>query len=148
MDAKAPATWRALATGGPVAASTPRGADPLTPRAHGLYDPANEHDSCGVGFVADMKNRKSHAILEKGLEILVNLDHRGATGADATLGDGCGVLTQEWSTSPWRDSWNAGIGGEVALRGGASFFVEARYQRIAPRDSDMQFVPIRFGVRF
>ena len=61
---------------------------------------------------------------------------------------GCGVLTQEWSTSPWRDSWNAGIGGEVALRGGASFFVEARYQRIAPRDSDMQFVPIRFGVRF
>ena len=55
---------------------------------------ANEHDACGVGFVADMKNRKSHAILEKGLQILVNLDHRGATGADATLGDGCGVLTQ------------------------------------------------------
>ena len=72
----------------------PRGADPLLPRAQGLYDPANEHDSCGVGFVADMKNRKSHAILEKGLQILVNLDHRGATGADATLGDGCGVLTQ------------------------------------------------------
>ncbi len=60
------------------------GADPLTPRAHGLYDPAKEHDSCGVGFVADMKNRKSHAILEKGLQILVNLDHRGAVGADPT----------------------------------------------------------------
>jgi glutamate synthase (NADPH/NADH) large chain len=70
------------------------GADPLTPRADGLYDPAKEHDSCGVGFVADMKNRKSHAILEKGLQILINLDHRGAVGADATLGDGCGVLTQ------------------------------------------------------
>ena len=70
------------------------GADPLTPRAHGLYDPAKEHDSCGVGFVADMKNRKSHAILEKGLQILVNLDHRGAVGADPTLSDGCGVLTQ------------------------------------------------------
>ena len=70
------------------------GADPLTPRAQGLYDPAKEHDSCGVGFVADMKNRKSHAILEKGLQILVNLDHRGAVGADPTLGDGCGVLTQ------------------------------------------------------
>ena len=71
-----------------------RGSDPLLPRAEGLYDPANEKDSCGVGFVADMKNRKSHAILEKGLQILVNLDHRGAVGADPTLGDGCGVLTQ------------------------------------------------------
>ena len=72
----------------------PLGADPALPRAVGLYDPAREHDSCGVGFVADLHNRKSHAILEKGLQILVNLDHRGATGADATLGDGCGVLTQ------------------------------------------------------
>ena len=70
------------------------GADPLTPGAQGLYDPAKEHDSCGVGFVADMKNRKSHAILEKGLQILANLDHRGAVGADPMLGDGCGVLTQ------------------------------------------------------
>ena len=70
------------------------GADPLTPREIGMYDPANERDSCGVGFVADMKNRKSHAILEKGLQILLNLDHRGAVGADPTLGDGCGVLTQ------------------------------------------------------
>ena len=70
------------------------GLDPLTPPAQGLYDPAREHDSCGVGFVADMKNRKSHDILEKGLQILVNLDHRGAVGADPSLGDGCGVLTQ------------------------------------------------------
>jgi len=70
------------------------GSDPALPRAVGLYDPAKEHDSCGVGFVADLHNRKSHAILEKGLQILVNLDHRGATGADETLGDGCGVLTQ------------------------------------------------------
>src|SRR5271155_237172 len=70
------------------------GLDPLTPPAQGLYDPAKEHDSCGVGFVADMKNRKSHSILEKGLQILVNLDHRGAVGADPSLGDGCGVLTQ------------------------------------------------------
>ncbi len=78
----------------PASVSFPRGADPLTPRPQGLYDPANEHDSCGVGFVADMKNRKSHDILKKGLQILVNLDHRGAVGADPTLGDGCGVLTQ------------------------------------------------------
>ena len=75
---------------------TPRisAADPFLPKAHGLYDPAREHDSCGVGFVADMKNRKSHDILQKGLQILVNLDHRGATGADVKMGDGCGVLTQ------------------------------------------------------
>ena len=70
------------------------GADPLVPGVSGLYDPSKEHDSCGVGFVADMKNRKSHDILEKGLQILVNLDHRGAVGADPALGDGCGVLTQ------------------------------------------------------
>ncbi len=70
------------------------GRDPLTPGARGLYDPANEHDSCGVGFVVDIKNRKSHDILEKGLQILASLDHRGAVGADPTLGDGCGVLTQ------------------------------------------------------
>ena len=78
----------------PASASLPRGADPLTPRSQGLYDPAKEHDACGVGFVADMRNRKSHDILEKGLQILVNLDHRGAVGADPKLGDGCGVLTQ------------------------------------------------------
>src|SRR5580698_8057833 len=70
------------------------GRDPLTPPAQALYNPSNEHDSCGVGFVADMKNRKSHDILEKGLQILLNLDHRGAVGADPSLGDGCGVLTQ------------------------------------------------------
>src|SRR5271155_310663 len=70
------------------------GLDPLTPPAQGLYDPAREHDSCGVGFVADMKNRKSHDILEKGLQILANLDHRGAVGADPSLGDRCGVLGQ------------------------------------------------------
>ena len=75
-------------------APAPLGADPALPRAQGLYDPSKEHDSCGVGFVADLHNRKSHAILEKGLRILLNLDHRGATGADETLGDGCGVLTQ------------------------------------------------------
>ena len=68
------------------------GRDPLTPPAQALYNPSNEHDSCGVGFVADMKNRKSHDILEKGLQILLNLDHRGAVGADPSLGDGCGVL--------------------------------------------------------
>ncbi|THD42857.1 MAG: glutamate synthase large subunit [Bradyrhizobium sp.] len=90
MKAKAHETHPAPAQ----ASLLPRGADPTLPRAEGLYDPTREHDSCGVGVVADMKGRASHAILEKGLQVLVNLDHRGATGADATLGDGCGVLTQ------------------------------------------------------
>ena len=56
---------------------------PITPSAQGLYDPTNEHDACGVGFVADMKNRKSHGIVEMALQILANLNHRGAVGADA-----------------------------------------------------------------
>ena len=68
--------------------------DPALPVAQGLYDPANEHDSCGVGFVADMGNRKSHRIVEQGLQILLNLDHRGAVGGDPTMGDGCGILVQ------------------------------------------------------
>jgi glutamate synthase (NADPH/NADH) large chain len=60
----------------------------------GLYDPSNEHDACGIGFVVDIKNRKSHEIIKQGLEILVNLTHRGATGADPMTGDGAGILIQ------------------------------------------------------
>jgi len=61
---------------------------------HGLYDPRNEHDSCGIGFVANIKGRKSHDIIARGLQILVNLDHRGAVGADPLVGDGAGCLIQ------------------------------------------------------
>jgi glutamate synthase (NADPH/NADH) large chain/glutamate synthase (ferredoxin) len=61
---------------------------------HGLYSPANEHDSCGVGFVAHIKGEKSHAIVEQGLQILKNLNHRGAVGADKLMGDGAGILIQ------------------------------------------------------
>ena len=64
------------------------------PERQGLYDPANEHDACGVGFVAHIKGRKSHAIVEHGLLILKNLTHRGAVGADAKAGDGAGILIQ------------------------------------------------------
>ncbi len=64
------------------------------PPAQGLYDPRNEHDSCGIGFVVDIHGRKSHAIVRQGLEILVNLSHRGAVGADPTMGDGAGILIQ------------------------------------------------------
>jgi glutamate synthase (NADPH/NADH) large chain len=62
--------------------------------AQGLYDPANEHDACGVGFIAHIKGNKSHSIIEQGLLILKNLDHRGAVGADPLMGDGAGILIQ------------------------------------------------------
>jgi glutamate synthase (NADPH/NADH) large chain len=61
---------------------------------NGLYDPMNEHDACGIGFVADIKNRKSHRIIRDGLNILVNLAHRGAVSADPLAGDGAGILIQ------------------------------------------------------
>src|SRR4026207_652890 len=69
-------------------------ADPGTPEAHGLYDPALAKDSCGVGFIADIKGRKSHQIIVDALTILVNLEHRGAVGADPRAGDGAGILVQ------------------------------------------------------
>jgi len=64
------------------------------PDCQGLYDPANEHDACGVGFVAHVKGQKSHQIVSQGLQILENLTHRGATGADPLAGDGAGILIQ------------------------------------------------------
>src|ERR1017187_7699077 len=60
----------------------------------GLYDPRNEHDACGVGFVVNIKGRKSHDIIRRGLQILLNLDHRGAVGADPLVGDGAGCMIQ------------------------------------------------------
>jgi glutamate synthase (NADPH/NADH) large chain len=66
----------------------------MSMHAQGLYDPANEHDACGVGFIAHIKGTKSHSIIEQGLLILKNLDHRGAVGADKLMGDGAGILIQ------------------------------------------------------
>src|SRR5437762_2740825 len=60
----------------------------------GLYDPAHEHDACGVGFVVDIKGRKSHAIVRQGLLVLINLLHRGACGCEPNTGDGAGILLQ------------------------------------------------------
>ena len=64
------------------------------PAPEGLYDPRNEHDACGVGMVAHIKGVKSHSIVTQALEILNNIDHRGAVGADPLLGDGAGILLQ------------------------------------------------------
>ncbi len=69
-------------------------AHPSLPTAQGLYDPAHEHDACGVGFVVDLKNRPTHDIVRKGIQILVNLEHRGACGCEKNTGDGSGILLQ------------------------------------------------------
>ena len=64
------------------------------PPKQGLYDPQFEHDACGVGFVVNIKGRKSHSIVSDALQILVNLDHRGAVGCEINTGDGAGILMQ------------------------------------------------------
>jgi glutamate synthase (NADPH/NADH) large chain len=68
--------------------------DLLRPGRMGLYDPANEHDACGVGFVANISGERSHELIHKGIQVLVNLEHRGACGCDPETGDGAGVLVQ------------------------------------------------------
>ena len=82
---------RAKAT--PAQSLDPRSAV-LSGVAAGLYDPALEKDACGVGFIADNKGRKSHKIVDDALKILLNLEHRGAVGADPRAGDGAGILVQ------------------------------------------------------
>jgi glutamate synthase domain-containing protein 2/glutamate synthase domain-containing protein 1/glutamate synthase domain-containing protein 3 len=64
------------------------------PPAQGLYDPAHEHDACGIGFVASIRGHKSHDIIQKGIQVLINLTHRGACGCDPETGDGAGILIQ------------------------------------------------------
>ncbi len=64
------------------------------PGPQGLYHPSNEHDSCGVAFVVDMHGRRSRDIVEKAITALVNLEHRGAAGAEPNTGDGAGILIQ------------------------------------------------------
>ena len=77
-----------------VTAATGSARTTMSASGFGLFDPALEKDSCGVGFIADIKDRKSHKIVEDALTILVNLEHRGAVGADPRAGDGAGILLQ------------------------------------------------------
>src|SRR4051795_8497173 len=64
------------------------------PPKQGLYDPQFEHDACGVGFVVNVKGKKSHEIIRQAIQVLLNLDHRGACGCEANTGDGAGILIQ------------------------------------------------------
>ena len=72
----------------------PRELHSWRPEAEGLYDPSQEKDACGVGFIANIKGKKSHQIVSDAINILCNLEHRGATGADPRFGDGAGILVQ------------------------------------------------------
>ena len=72
------------------------------PQAQGLYDPAQEHDSCGIGFVVNIKGRKSHEIVSQSLTILNNMSHRGGAGYERNSGDGAGIL---------KDAFDQGRGG-------------------------------------
>src|SRR5882724_2993879 len=64
------------------------------PKKQGLYDPRHEHDACGTGFVVDMNGGKSHDIVQKAIQVLLNLEHRGACGSEKNTGDGAGILLQ------------------------------------------------------
>ena len=79
------------------------------PARQGLYDPQFEHDACGVGFVADLQGRKSHDIVRNGVQILLNLEHRGACGCEKNTGDGAGILLQTPHRFLCRVSEQAGI---------------------------------------
>src|SRR6266480_7863807 len=79
------------------------------PPAQGLYDPQDERDACGVGFVVDIKGRKSHGIVRKAMEVLINLEHRGACGCEANTGDGAGILIQTPDTFLRKAAYQIGI---------------------------------------
>ncbi|HET6368525.1 MAG TPA: glutamate synthase large subunit, partial [Pseudomonadales bacterium] len=79
------------------------------PPAQGLYDPVHEHDACGVGFVVDIKGRRSHAIVSQALEVLKNLLHRGACGCEVNTGDGAGIIIQMPHTFLLRECGSLGI---------------------------------------
>ena len=89
------------------------------PRAQGLYDPAFEHDACGFGFVVDVAGRPSHAIVRDALTVLVNLEHRGATGSEKNTGDGAGLTLQ----IPHRFLFEMAARSGVRLRGRGGYGV-------------------------
>jgi glutamate synthase (NADPH/NADH) large chain len=81
-------------TGAQKVSAPSKAAPHMRPGKQGLYDPQFEHDACGVGFVVDIKGRKSHKIVQHAIQVLRNLDHRGASGSEINTGDGAGVLLQ------------------------------------------------------
>ena len=108
---------------------------PGLPEPQGLYHPSHEHDACGIGFVAHIKGQKSHDIIEKGIQILINLTHRGACGCDPETGDGAGILIQIPHTFFAREAPRLGFTlpapGEYGV--GMVFLPVERHQRLQYR---------------
>ena len=108
--------------------STSRG----LPAPQGLYDPRNEHDACGIGFVASIRGQRSHDIIVKGIQVLVNLTHRGACGCDPETGDGAGIVIQIPHNFFARECGKLGFTlppeGEYGV--GMTFFPVERHQRL------------------
>src|SRR3984957_14050866 len=102
------------------------------PEPQGLYHPNQEHDACGIGFVANIRGEKSHDIIEKGIQILINLTHRGACGCDPETGDGAGILIQIPHTFFAREAKTRGLAlpapGEYGI--GMLFLPVEKHQRL------------------
>ena len=102
------------------------------PLPQGLYDPAHEHDACGMDFVANVKGQKSHDIVRKGIQVLISLTHRGACGCDPETGDGAGILIQIPHTFFAREC--AKLGFELPAPGsyavGMTFLPVEKHQRL------------------
>jgi glutamate synthase (NADPH/NADH) large chain len=103
----------------------------------GLYDPCNEHDACGVGFVANIRGEKSHDIVEKGIEVLLNLEHRGACGCDPDTGDGAGLIVQLPDAFLRREARGLGIELPEAGRYAAGMVFLDTDERHAQRQSEI-----------
>ncbi len=101
------------------------------PPKHGLYDPAHEHDACGVGFVVHVKGRRSHGIVDQALKPLINLLHRGACGCEANTGDGAGILIQMPDRFLRRETARLGFSLPAERHYGAGFI-------FLPRDPDLR----------
>src|SRR5581483_1066253 len=103
------------------------------PPVQGLYDPAHEHDACGIGFVASIAGQKNHDIIAKGIQVLINLTHRGACGCDPETGDGAGILIQIPHKFFVREC--ASLGFHLPLEGqygvGMTFLPVERHQRLS-----------------
>src|SRR6267154_4845588 len=86
-----------------------------TPQKQGMYDPQYERDACGLGFVASVKGTKSHDIVVQALQVLLNLEHRGASGSEKDTGDGAGILLQTPHAFLAKECWKLGL--ELPARG-------------------------------
>ena len=116
-------------------------------RAIGLYDPQMEHDACGVGFVLNLDGKADHRIVEKGIEVLVNLLHRGATGADAQTGDGAGLLIQVPDSFFREETASAGFRlPELGRYGVGMMFLPPGGQALADTKAGLQRILLEEGL--